>query len=251
MFSEFTEEALPLGVYWVSDDEPHGLILSWLESRDAIWVKRGDFDQVMLLLREVFSLPHPDAKRFDHVFNKYAVAYQNLSQKIAAMADSTPGVAALKQAVEATNSSFPDWWSVELEAERLKHTEPARADAVYAKGLEQFPNTPPLLGAYANFLRDYRKDNVRAEEFYQRAIAADPNNVDLLQNYGFFLARVRKDLERAEDCYNKALAAEPNNARLMATLASFSGQDAQGPQARRGVLPQGARHGRDRPLSEG
>ena len=221
MFAEFTEEALPLGVYWISNDEPRGLILSWLESRQAIWVHRGDFDETMLLMREVFALPHPDSRRFEHVFVKYAAAYQNLSQRIGAMPDSAPGAAALKQAVQQTDASFPDWWSVELEAERLKHTDASRADTVYTRGLEQFPNSAPLLGSYANFLRDYRKDNVRAEDCYQKAIAADPNNIELLQNYAYFLARVRKDFDRAEECYNKGLVLEPHNARLMATLASF------------------------------
>ncbi len=221
MLGQLTEEALPLGVFWVSDDEPTGLILSWLESRQAIWVRPGDFDQTMLLLRNVFTLPHPDSKRFEHVFGQYAERYQNLSQKIGAMEADAPGADALKQAVRDTDNTFPDWWAVELEAERLKHTEPGKADTVYAKGIEQFPNCAPLMGSYATFLRDFRKDNVRAEDFYQKAITVDPNNIDLLQNYGFFLARVRKDFDRAEECYAKALAVEPQNARLMATMASF------------------------------
>jgi Tfp pilus assembly protein PilF len=221
MLSVFTEEALPLGIYWVGASEPQGTLRAWLESRQGIWVQKGDFDEMMLLFREVFNLTHPDSKRFEHVFSKYAATYQQLAGRIGALAESAPGAAALKEAVKRTDESFPDWWSVELEAERLKHTDAAKADAVFTKGVEKFPASGPLLHSYANFLRDFRKDNIRAEDFYQRALNADANNVDLLQNYAFFLARVRKDFDRADDYYQKAMALEPGNARLMATYASF------------------------------
>ncbi len=221
MLSSFTEEALPLGVYWVSDREPKGTIRDWLETRQTIWVQKADFDEFMLLLRNAFSLPHPDSKRFDHVFTRYAGSYQSLSSKIVALPDTAPGAAALKEAARQTAHSFPDWWAVELEAERLKPTDPAKADAVYQKGLEQFPTNGSLLGSYANFLRDFRKDNVRAEEFYQKAVNADGSNVELLQNFAFFLARVRKDYDRAEELYNRAITLDQNNARLVGTLASF------------------------------
>ncbi|HOX03309.1 MAG TPA: SIR2 family protein [Candidatus Paceibacterota bacterium] len=221
MLSELTEEALPLGVYWVGDQEPQGAIRPWLESRRAVWIQQRDFDEWMLLLRDVFGLPHPDSKRFDHVFLKYTGTYQSLSQRIGSLGENEPGVEALKEAVQRADATFPDWWAVELEAERLKGIDPAKADAVYQKGIEQFPNTAPLLNSYANFLRDYRKDNVRAEEQYQRALAADRGNPEVLQHYAFFLSRVRKDQERAEDLYQKALALDPNNPRLIATFAGF------------------------------
>ncbi len=221
MLAALSEEALPLGVYWVSDAEPMGAIRPWLESRQAIWVQKKDFDEFMLLLRDIFHAPHPDSKRFEHVFAKYTGTYHNLSSRINLMAENVPGATALKEAVKHTDESFPDWWSVEMEAERLKHTDVVKADSVFAKGLEQFPQSSQLMNSYANFLRDYRKDNVRAEDFYQKALALDANNVELLQNYAFFLARVRKDFDRSEEFYQKALVVEPNNARLMATVASF------------------------------
>ena len=221
MLSSLTEEALPLGVFWVSEIEPKGAIREWLESRQSVWVQKGDFDEMMLLLRNVFNLAHPDSKRFDHIFAKYAASYQALAGRVVSMADSSQSSAALKDAVKQTGQSFPDWWAVELEAERLKQTEAMKADAVYQKGLEQFPGSAPLLGSYANFLRDFRKDNTRAEDYYQRALNADAANADLLQNYAFFLARVRKDLDKAEEMFGRAQALEPNNARIMAAFASF------------------------------
>jgi protein O-mannosyl-transferase len=221
LFSAFTEEALPLGVYWVSESEPQGVVRSWLESRQAVWVEKRDFDEFMLLLRNIFTAPHPDSKRFEHVFAKYASTYQALSNRIAMLPEAGAGVAALREAIKTTGESFPDWWSVELEAEHLKHADPVKADAVYVRGLEKFPNSGALLNSYANFLRDIRKDNIRSEENYQKALAADPNNLDILQNYAFFLARIRKDYDKAEDLYSRALSLDGNNARLIATFASF------------------------------
>lgn len=221
LLSAFTEEALPLGIYWVSEEDPKGVLRSWLESRQAIWVEKGDFDECMLLLRNAFALSHPDSKRFEHVFAHYSATYQELAARIGGMDETTPGAASLKEAVAQTGQSFPDWWSVELEAERVKHTDPTKADAIYSKGLEQYPQSGPLLNSYANFLRDYRKDNVRAEDCYQKALAIDPDNVEILQQYAFFLARIRKDYDRAEELYNKALTVDPANARLVATYASF------------------------------
>jgi Tfp pilus assembly protein PilF len=110
---------------------------------------------------------------------------------------------------------------VELEAERLKQIDPIKADITYQKGLEQFPQSGLLLGSYANFLRDYRKDNIRAEDYYQRAINVDGNNVDLIQNYALFLAKVRKDYDRAEELYAKAILVDGNNARTIGAFASF------------------------------
>jgi Tfp pilus assembly protein PilF len=221
LLSEFTEEALPLGVYWFGAEPPAGPLRAWLESRQTVWVDEADFDESMLLLRDIFAAPHPESKRFDHVFAKYTATYQALSTRVGQMAENRPNAATLKEAVKHTDGSFPDWWSVEMETERLKQTDPLKADAVYAKGIEQFPNSSELLGSYANFLRDVRKDNVRAEDLYQRAVALDGNNVELLQNYAFFLARIRKDFDKAEEFYSHALSLEPGNARLVATFASF------------------------------
>lgn len=216
-----TEEALPLGVYWVSESEPQGVIRPWLESRKAVWVQKGDFDEMMLLLQSSLNLPHPDTKRFEKIFNQYTQTYQALSNRIESQPDTAPGAASLKEAVRQIDQTFPDWWSVEMEAERLKHTDPTKADAVYIRGLERFPDSGPLLASYASFLRDFRKDNARAEEQYQRALAADDKNVELLMDYAYFLARNRKELDRAEDYYNKALQVDGRNARVMGTYASF------------------------------
>ncbi|MCF7669366.1 MAG: SIR2 family protein [Verrucomicrobia bacterium] len=216
-----TEEALPLGVYWVSKDEPSGAIRPWLESRETIWVPYEDFDETMLLFRDVFDLAHPDSRRFDNVFKRYTKTYQNLSKKVQSKPETSDVSAALKEAVTRTDETLPDWWSIEVEADKIKAADATKADAIYVKGLEKYPDSPELLLSYANFLRDFRKDNIRAEEFYQKTLKLDAGNTDVLLNYAFFLAKVRKDLDKAEDMYERALKIDPEHARMVGTFASF------------------------------
>ncbi len=79
MLEGLPPEALPLGVYWLSRREPECVLRDWLESRDAVWVETGDFDQAMHLIRDTFGLPHPERIRFDNVFENYSESYQKLS----------------------------------------------------------------------------------------------------------------------------------------------------------------------------
>jgi hypothetical protein len=100
LLDDMPNEALPLGVYWIGGTEPQGLIRSWLESRRAIWVEQGDFDQLMFLIKNEFELPDPDPKRIQAVFENYHQTYKTLSRKIASLPDSAPDARALKEAVE-------------------------------------------------------------------------------------------------------------------------------------------------------
>jgi Tfp pilus assembly protein PilF len=221
MLEVLPSEALPLGVYWTSGREPMNIMRSWLESRDAVWVEKGDFDELMLLVRDVFNLPHPTPMRFDEVFEKYKNTYDTLSRRIVSLTATAPDAAALKEAVRRTDESFPDWWAVEVAASRLKESDPDQADVIYRKGLQQFPQSAPLLSNYAKFLTDIRKDHDRAEEHYRRALTADPHNAILLGNYANFLTDIRKDHDRAEEHYRRALTADPNDATILGNYAGF------------------------------
>jgi Tfp pilus assembly protein PilF len=221
MLQDVPEEGLPLGVFWVSRAEPQGTIRPWLESRNAIWVEKGDFDELMLLVRDSFNLPHPDRARFDDVFGKYKATYDTLSAHVEKLPSSAPDASAMKEAVKRADKSFPDAWAVVVNASRLKKTKPDQANALYAKGLEQFPGFAPLLGSYAVFLTEVRKDYDGAEEHYRRALAADPNNANNLANYAVFLTEVREDYDGAEEHYRRALAADPNRVSALGNYAVF------------------------------
>jgi protein O-mannosyl-transferase len=221
MLEAVPTDGLPLGVFWISRAEPQGIIRPWLESRNAIWVEKGDFDELMLLVRDSFNLPHPDQARFDDVFGKYKATYDALSARIVKLPSATPDASAMKEAVKRADQSFSDAWAVVVTANRLQETDPDQANTVYAKGLEQFPSFAPLLGNYANFLYTVRKNYDGAEEYYRRAMTADPNGATNLGNYAIFLKDVRKDYDGVEEHYRRALAADPNHANNLGNYANF------------------------------
>ena len=215
------DEALPLGVYWVSGKEPEAALRPWLESRDAIWVDSGDFDELMLIARNVFDLRHPDRKRLEEVFEKYMETYMRLSGRVTSLPDTAPDAPALKQAVARTDQSLPDEFAVDTAATRLLETNPDEANAIYAKGVEQFPHSAWLLTVYARFLEVVREDYDRADQIFGQAIAAEPEYAYTLRTYAEFLQHVREDYDLAEIYYEQALAADPDNAYTLNYYALF------------------------------
>jgi len=221
MLDALPTNALPLGVYWVSAKEPRTTIAGWLEKREAVWVEKQDFDELMLLVKDACALPHPDEKRLEKVFRGYMETYASLSGRIASLPDTAPEAPALKAAARRIDESITDWWSVELAARRVKESDPAEAERIYEEGLERFPSSSGLLGWYAIFLKNVRKDYDRAEELYKRAIDADPHDAADLGNYAVFLDKARKDYERAEEMYRRAIDAEPQRANTLGNYAGF------------------------------
>ena len=220
MLSTLSKEALPFGVYWISGSEPLCPLRSWLEERNAIWVDMYDFDEMMLLIRDTFDLSHPDPKPFDAIFQNYTDTYKKLSDRIR----SVPAKAqekALKNALERADKEFTDWWSVQVEASKFKKTNPDKANAIYSEGVKLYPDSAPLLGSYAIFLENIRKDYDKAEEYYKRALEVAPSNATTLCNYAIFLKNIRKDDDKAEEYYKRALEADPNNAANLGNYAIF------------------------------
>jgi tetratricopeptide (TPR) repeat protein len=221
MLSMLSDEALPLGIYWISDSEPQGVIREWLIERKAIWTPHSDFDELMLLVRDQFDLPHPDGARFNRIFEQYSSGYNDLSNRIRLMTGESNAESALKQAVQHVDRSFPDFWSVEMAASRTKHSDLAQTDQIYLDGLRLFPESVELMTYFANYLRDFRKDYNRAEECYRKAIATNAQYAPGLLNFALFLTWVRKDQDRAEEFYLRAIKADPVNARIVTTYANF------------------------------
>ena len=211
MLQRLPAEALPLGAYWVNRNLPPKPLLDWLIERDAIWVQSGDFDRLMLLVHDIFELPHPTKERFDRLFDGYWKTYRRLSRGVTTLAGEDEETRALKEAAERTDRSFVDWRSVELRARHWRKTDPARADEIYRTGLDQFPNIPELLNNYACFLWQNRGDPHQAEEYFKRAIGLRPADPNLLGNYaGMLLAEGRRDEGLA--MLNRALAHDdPSN----------------------------------------
>lgn len=218
MLEKLPEEALPGGVFWVGS-EPKGALRLWLESRSAVWVHSKDFDRSMLLIRDAFSLPQPDSKRFDTVYKKYFDTYQSLSNEIASLPDEA-NVTALKTAVRHSDRQFSDWWAVELAADRVSKSSLDEAEKIYRDGIKLFPTASPLLGNFAVLLQTRSKFD-DAEDMFKQAIAADPQNAINIGNYANFLGSKRNDQDGAEVQYAKAIEVDPKNAVNLGNYAFF------------------------------
>lgn len=199
MFSALPNEALPFGVYWINTAEPKGALRPWLDKRDATWVKIS-FDKMMLLIRYAFNLPHPDKEPFDNVFKRYFETYNKLSKRIRST-NSSLADEALQEAINRADSELADWsddlsgWlSVLLRAQKLENTDHDKAKKLYNDGINKYPNSTPLRGAYALFLEQVCKEYDLAEQHYLLAYSANPHQVNTLVNFaGFLLSHEKKD----------------------------------------------------------
>ncbi len=221
MLNDLPIEALPFGAYWVHPEEPQGQVREWLARRQGVWVRSGWFDEVMLLVRNEFNLPHPSPDRFTRIFDEYQQKFKALSTAIQEKPSNEVGVQALKNAVSSAEAVLPGAWKVIFEATRLESQDPNRADKVYSEGIKQFPAAAPLLSAYATFLWNKPKDYDGAEGMYKRALEADPKDANSIGSYAVFLLRIRKDHDVAEAMFKRALEVDPKNPRLCGNYAVF------------------------------
>ncbi|HEX5923554.1 MAG TPA: tetratricopeptide repeat protein [Baekduia sp.] len=228
---ELPDAALPHGIWWVSRDEPDGLIRHWLEARRATWVQAGTFDELMLLFHQEFELKHPTADKFDRMVKNYRDTYETLTDSVNKLPDSEPDSAPLKEAVKRADDAATDWWSVDLEARRHIPHDLDRADEIYRAGVERL-GTANLLTEYAGFLITVRGEVEAARTMYERAIAADPANSWALNNYANFLSNYEYS-SQAREAYRKALEVSPDDAYTLGSYANFVRQADRDPAASR------------------
>jgi protein O-mannosyl-transferase len=111
------------------------------------------------------------------------------------------------------------WWEVELGVQKTNN--PDEKEALYQHGITEFPDSHELLGNYANFLYETRKDYEKADQFYQQILKADPDDVTAIINYAIFLYQVRKENDRAEQFYKRVLKMEPDHVNANRSYAIF------------------------------
>lgn len=247
--------ATPLGVWWVSRQEPTSAVRPWLESREATWVQVDGFDELMLLFREEFDIEHPTAQKFERMVERYRETYQQLGVRIEGLPSTAPDSEALKAAARNARNAAEDWWKVELEARQFADSDPEKAERIYQQGVDRLedarlycnfaiflyrnrsdgeqaeryfqkaleiePGRASIFGNYANFLADFCDDSDGAEANYKRALELDPENHLTLGNYGVFLADIREDPERAETYLKRALEIEPDHANNLNNYATL------------------------------
>ena len=204
ILQDLPPEALPYGVFWVNGREPDGPIRPWLIERGAHWVKHHDFDELMVHIRDAFGLTMPDLKRVSELFDNVQRDYLLLSEKIHAAKSTSPAEIALRNAAERVDRTVRDWAVYELRTQRFRDSDPERAKAAYREGLSVIPDSVPLHGNFANYLKDLGELD-EAEQHYLRALEIDPEYAIVLHDYGIFLWRFRGNTEKARGYISHAM----------------------------------------------
>ncbi|XP_062019815.1 uncharacterized protein LOC133736374 [Rosa rugosa] len=91
----------------------------------------------------------------------------------------------------------------------------------YKKMVVEHPGNPLVLGNYANFLYQTKRDLPLAEEYYSRSILADPNDGKILAQYAKVLWELHHDEDRALSYYERAVQAAPQDSHVHAAYAGF------------------------------
>ena len=227
---------------WRTGSRPSDRIRKVVDRHSGSFVEIEGFDEIMMRLLDALGDKRPDLvsqleQRFQQQLDAYkqqrAALGEKLAQSSRKLVDSAgsppakgaPGAVEQQSLLDVAGRVLTEpgqaktWWQWQAEVDQ--QTSADETDAKYGEALVALPNEAGLLGRYAIFLKNVRKDPVRADEFYRRAIVADPNNANTLGNYAVFLKNARKDPGRADEFYRRAIVADPNNANILGNYALF------------------------------
>ena len=96
-----------------------------------------------------------------------------------------------------------------------------KAEGLYQRALELYPEHPLATGDYAVFVHRIKKNYKEAERLYERALEIHPNHASIWSKYGNFLKSIKRDYKRAEFCFKEAVKADPKNPDCLSTYAVF------------------------------
>ena len=199
------------GMFWCLrdvDGVPAERIANLVRKHNGRFVLVKSFDDLMIQLGDRLKVPRQDRAVIE-IAAKRAETYRSQIDAIGKTENNDVETEkALSNIIE--RSEEKDWLYYIQLARRAKTVD--SKDAAYRAGIEQFPISPQMLGSYANFLKNYKKDIAGAEEYYKRALEANPNSAVTLGNYAVFLIDDKKDIAGAEAYYKRALEADPNHA---------------------------------------
>ena len=218
---EFSQRGLSQPVFWIGTSNPCDEMNTWLSQQSAaLRVELDDFDRLMHILRGELQIGLVTQDSWLKTHTAYMKSFEKFEAENSSGADADTK-AAMVRGSEVAMSSLDSEWAYILQANKLEKTDPEKADQLYKKGAEQFPDAASLLGYYAVFLKNVRKEFDRAEEFYKRALEAEPDHANNLGNYAVFLKNTGEDMDRAEEFYKRALDAEPEHATNLGNYALF------------------------------
>ncbi|MDP8080144.1 SIR2 family protein [Phocoenobacter skyensis] len=210
-------------IYWcMQNNSPrNSKINNLLTGKDFI-VKISDFDELMLSLYN--NLEYKIFKNLDDFENhSFVVAAKerisSLNEKHKALLDKFKSQKEEKKVTTEIKDFFTGAMKVMLDAYLEKDIN--KKGDIYQKGVINYPNSANLIGEYALFLSDIRKNYDKAEQYYQKSIKLDPDHTNNIGNYASFLSDIRKDYDKAEQYYQKSIELEPEDADFIGNYALF------------------------------
>ncbi len=180
------------------------------------FVKISGFDHLMIQLGNKLGFEKMDG-RIESIAKDRAEKYRKQIEDLNRL--DTTDCETKKAVGEITSRGKKSWWSYALAAYAEKDIE--KADAIYQQGLKEFPESSELLGEYALFLSDIKKDYIEVEKYYQKSLELNPEDAVVSGNYANFLYDVKKDYVEAEKYYRKSLELNPENANVNGNYAVF------------------------------
>ena len=88
---------------------------------------------------------------------------------------------------------LPKWWEYHWKIEKAKTSE--EKEEIYKEGIRKLPNSHELIGNYALFLKNIRKDYDNAEKYYKKALELDHESANKNGNYAGLLLGLGRKIE--------------------------------------------------------
>ncbi len=216
------------GIYWCyyrAGGRPSDRVQGLVTKHNGKLVPILGFDEFMLQLEARLGFKRLDdeiERRAQDRVRVYRDQRERIQERLAQPSSDTSQKDALKpvqEALAATADQEEFWWYWQLKAAAERN--PDKAESIYRKGLERFPNHPKLVANFAIFMEDVRRSYDAAERLYRQALELDPNDAGTTGNLALFLETQRENYDEAERLYRRALELDPNYARVTANFAIF------------------------------
>lgn len=210
------------GIYWCvresADEKLPSKVTDLLNQESDRIVNIPDFDGLMIELADIFEcavlVDKKDIKD-SPIINKATLRAEIFQKQIDDYADANKASTTPDSTIQKLVSNWYDYQKKANATEDINEK-----DSIFREGIDE-TNHPSLIGNYAIFLYEIKKDYEAAERYYFEALQLEPDNAKFNGNYAIFLYEIKKDYDAAERYYLKALQLEPDNAKLNGNYASF------------------------------
>ncbi|HXD32856.1 MAG TPA: hypothetical protein VN643_17160 [Pyrinomonadaceae bacterium] len=218
------------GMFWCYREgrEVESKIAEVISRHRGNLVPIAGFDEVMLQLQEKLQLPFllPELQKLnDNRVRDYQKQFEALTAALRKPGESPAAEEARKPVRKAAEAAVErltkekNWWAWQLKANA--EPDPSKREEIFRAGLEDFPESVELMGNFALFKHQVRKNYDEAEQLYRKALELDPNQANNTGNFAIFIKNVRKDYDEAERLYRKSLELDPNDAFHIGNFANF------------------------------